>query len=67
MPCGVSVREWRAKPDHVDVGAEQGVTVVTARGRCDPGQAEVGRSLVRGHRGCPWLYGRGFVDCIVSG
>ena len=70
-PRGVSLWERRAEPDHVDVGGEQGVTVVIARHRLDPGVVEVRRlrvCLVNGEqvRGFVGLFGRWFGDCIVS-
>ena len=70
-PSCVSLWERGAQPDHVDVRGKQGVTVVIARDRLDPGVVKVGRlgvCLVNGDqvRGYMGLVGRWLVDCIVS-
>ena len=47
-PAGVSLGEWRAKPDHVDVRRQQGGAVIITRDSLDPGELEVR------HMGYPW-------------
>ena len=40
-PGGVSLREWRAQPHHVDVRRQQGGAVVITRDGLDPGEVGV--------------------------